>query len=480
MVFYSKTFSFSFALCLFSTISTSFAGFGDDDQDTPRAKSPSAQTQGTNSPSDFGTKDSQPNVHQLDKKRVFEQVSRGPTVKTNSPSPAKRERTSIGEYLREEKREADPESSPSASLSVSQSQKGELFPPQEEPYISPDYLETDRLSLVRVRSAQHEIDCYKVLFAEDGHNTNWFTKFTLYEKPEERIEFLQQREKLGYYQLPISFSHYNIHSKDDNMLLGRFCFIERGKDDFVETGIYLVKSAQKKGYGQEALAVVLEKIIEPALGKPFNTDDTRPIDTEYETLSKDDFKLSYHPTFKGVIAKCDTFHNYGSLAVHYRAGFGIKWVKHKPWMFYPPSEDSFLSQTAVTSLLDITKIFSMVADGLSKGFKMHYPDEEMSQLFLDNILPLLNSDDFEEETGHILENLEVLLQTNELHTLISALDLWISLEVDPEELKEFVSVENAKTLLSFSPTPKSHYFQSAQLMAKHKKMITTLATAKED
>jgi RimJ/RimL family protein N-acetyltransferase len=477
-MFYSKT--FSFALCLFSSISTAFAGLGDDDQDPLGTKSPSTQALGTSSPSNFRTKDYQPNDHQSDKKGIFDQDSRGTTFKTTSPSPAKRGRTSKGEELQEEKREADPESSPSISLSVSQLQKGELTSPQEEPYISPDYLETERLTLRRVRSAQSDIDSYKVLFADDGYNTTWFTKFTLYEKPEDRIEFLQQREKLGYYQLPLSFSHYNIHSKDDNTLIGRFCFIEQGKEDSVETGIYLVKSSRKKGYGREVLKGILEGIITPALGKPFCTDNTRPVDPKYEILSKDDFQLAYHSTFRGVVAKCDTFHNYGSLAIHERIGFGIKWVNHKPWMFYPPSQDTFLDQEAATSLLGITKIFSMVADGFSKAFKMQYPDEEMNQLFLGDILPLLNSDDFEEEADHISDNLETLFQTDELHTLISALDLWISLEVDPDELYDLVAAQNANRLLSFSVSPKSPYFQSAQLIARYKGLITTLATPKKD
>jgi len=56
-------------------------------------------------------------------------------------------------------------------------------------------------ALISARSAQEEIDCYNVLFADAGRNTAWFTRFSSFDKPESMMEFLHHREKLGYYTL---------------------------------------------------------------------------------------------------------------------------------------------------------------------------------------------------------------------------------------------------------------------------------------
>jgi hypothetical protein len=121
------------------------------------------------------------------------------------------------------------------------------------------------------------------------------------------MKVLKMKEELGYYELPIGFSHYNVHSKDTDDLIGRFCFIELDKEDRLETGIYLVQSAQKKGFGSEILSGILEHVVTPALGKPYYTDATRIIDPEYEELSKDDLKLTYHPAFKVFMLSATLF-----------------------------------------------------------------------------------------------------------------------------------------------------------------------------
>jgi RimJ/RimL family protein N-acetyltransferase len=349
--------------------------------------------------------------------------------------------------------------------------------PFQHVHIAPESIETDRLRLVRVRSSQAYIDCYNVLFADGGNKTDWFTGLDSTEKPEERMKVIKMKEELGYYKLPISFSHYNVHSKDTDDLIGRFCFIGCGKEDRLETGIYLVQSAQKKGFGSEILSGVLEHIVTPALGKPYYTDETRAIDPEYEELSKDDIKLTFHPAFKGVYAKCDTFHNYGSLAAHHRAGYKIQWVDSVPLMLYPAAEESYLADPHVDHLLKITKTFSTVAEVFSQMLKIFHPEVRGQKLFLSDIMPFLNSGDLEEECDALIENLELLSQTDEPHTLISAIDLWIDLEVDREELKDLISAKKAKSLLNLSRNG-DPYSLSAQLVKKHEPLIKSLIPAK--
>lgn len=352
----------------------------------------------------------------------------------------------------------------------------------DDDYIAPNSFETDRLKFQRVRSAQADIDCHEVLFADDGDKTAWYTNFPLtsLQETDQRMKLLRKQEALGYYDLPIGFSHYNIHSKDSDTLIGRFCLFNSSNSNRLETGIYLVKSARQKGFGKEALSGVLKNVINPGLGKPFNTDSSPYCDPDDTPLSKDNaFLLKHHDVFEGVFAKCDQFYNYGSLAVHQRVGFKIQWVGHIPFMFYPSNDQIFLADSHVVPLLKITKTFSQIAIIWEAYFKHKYPAEtDYPSMKMDGTKAIL--EDFEDSCSDVLGWLEEIFQTNEPHTLLSSLDLWLRLEADPDELKDFISVERARSMLALTQETNSKYRESKNLAIKHKRFIEEELVSKEE
>jgi hypothetical protein len=146
-------------------------------------------------------------------------------------------------------------------------------------------------------------------------------------------------------------------------------------------------------------------------------------------------------------------------------------------MLYPAAEELCLADPHVDHLLKITKTFSTVTEDICQMLKFFHPEVQDQQMFLEKIIPFLNSEDFEEECNALIEDLEPLFQTDEPHTLISAIDLWVGLEVSREELKDLISAKKAKSLLRLSRKGDPHSL-SAQLVTKHKPLIKSLIPAK--
>ncbi|HBW25429.1 MAG TPA: hypothetical protein DEF13_07280, partial [Holosporales bacterium] len=289
---------------------------------------------------------------------------------------------------------------------------------------------------------------------------------------------------LGAIREPISFWHYNIYLKEGNDLIGRFLFINSCNPGWLETGIYLVKTARQKGFGTEVLSAMLNNVVHPALGKPFFTDATQDVEIGYEMLIADHLKVTRHPIFRGVYAKADNFDNAGSLAVHHRAGYKIQWVNHIPFMLYPSEDHQCLSESHVSALLEITRLFSSMSAMIR--YLQSRSSEDTSSVHLDRNthIGLLKLKEFKEENDQVLENLKTLFETDQPHTLLSALDLWISLDANPEELKKLIFPDKAARILMLSETQSDLYDVNTSmwikgLISQHRAVLDSLVNPKK-
>lgn len=395
----------------------------------------------------------------------------------SSTTPQKRKRIENHNNLRKEKNSSLKKRRilSAQSLLMNTTEKEQGIP--EEVFISPSICKSSRCKLVKVESLDATWRFFEMAYEQDGISTQWFTGIELkkdkYNIENDIFELLSEKDsieqalqkqrlldKFGYYDQPISFRPYDILDKETETLMGRLDY-KASDSGFVESSLYFLKAYRGHGYGPEVLAASKENIIAPAIGKPYNVDDTF-YDDEYTTKSNIKFKTMSR--FKGARAKCDTFYNYGSFSSHIKAGFSATWVDWTPHMIYPPEKNHhYMTLSEVESMKEIMRFFIDIIQGIKKST----PDAQKHSREL--LIIIFNEYQELDQEDVLLNNIESLMLTNDINTFMSALNALVSMDqADPEELKEFVKVPSLD-IINPSIHPKT-----ISLIKEHKELLEKL------
>lgn len=245
--------------------------------------------------------------------------------------------------------------------------KEELAFYRQHQYVAPHLVETERLYLKRVRSAQQEWEGYQAIFNDYPETSGWPTDYITKDVKEQEVS---RKHDLGYYQLVLGFSDYMIHLRENNAIVGKLGLGNDKGDGRIETVIYILSGHRGKGYGPEALSVFCRNIVMPGMRKPYFFIPRKPIEHPQKNESAQEFcarvyvrfKPVVAPQFLGVHANCDLANcrrnnDYGSIATHHKAGYGITLDGGKVIMTYPVVADQTLTKEGVDVLVDISRIF---------------------------------------------------------------------------------------------------------------------------
>lgn len=319
-------------------------------------------------------------------------------------------------------------------------------------YMADDSFNTDHLTFHRIRSAQQDIESYKAIYEDSGFRNSWFMDVStlpdnLYTSSDPEliqnydIECLQKRELLGFYNLPISFTDYNVHDSRTQELVGRFILKnERVVNGRIEKGIYVLKKFRGNGLSVEIFSGVLKHIIEPAIGKSF-------IISYYPDFNYPDvFKTKRHDNFQGVFSKISPWYNYPSLASSHRAGCVLRWEDFTPATYYPSGDEAHMDQYDVKNFKATIQDFFQMSESLHA----RTPTIPSRHYFPKDLFAILTAPNNKLIRDRIVENLHNLLITDETYTIASTIEALISSGETTDRLRNELFPEKAKYLLSIS------------------------------